>query len=504
MNQPSLKFQHVSFTYPTAPRPLLEDVSVHFTPGWSGLVGANGTGKTTFLKLATGILEPDVGRIEIPPLVLYCPQRTEAMPEKLPALIQAGEKQANVIRDRLGLREDWPGRWETLSYGERKRAQIAVALWQAPDLLAVDEPTNHVDAEARRVLREALFAFPGVGLLVSHDRDLLDSLCGQCLYFEPPDVVVRPGGYSPGTQVAADERKAVEKEYALKKKAFKKIRREAGRRRDLANQYHRKRSKKGLAKHDHDAKQKIDAARLSGKDIVGGKLLRQLDGRLARAQEAMNSVQVKKEFELGIWLPGSTSRRHVLLRYPPGELELGDGKTLQYPPLVIRPTDRIGVTGPNGAGKSTLLRGILPHLNVPSEHLTYVPQEIDLARSREILAEVLGLPKEKLGHLMTIISRLGSRPVRLLESTAPSPGETRKLLLALGMTLLPHIIVLDEPTNHMDLPSIECLEAALAGCPCALLLISHDRRFLEKLTTINWHLSARSDGRTSFALAVKG
>jgi len=502
MSPPFLRFQHVSFTYSTATEPLFEDVSVHAAPGWSGIVGPNGTGKTTFLQLATGMLEPNDGHIDIPPLVLYCPQRTDNMPGTFADLIQATEKQAYIIRAQLGVQEDWLIRWDTLSHGERKRAQIAVALWQEPDVLAIDEPTNHVDADARQVLMQALFAFQGVGLLVSHDRELLDTLCHQCLFIESPTIVTRPGGYSQGIQVAKDEHKAVQKEYTLKRKAYKRIKREAGRRRDLANQYDRKRSKRGIAKHDHDAKAKIDAARISGKDIVGGKLLRQLDGRLAQAEQDLESIQVKKDYTLGIWLPGSVSKRDLLLKYPSGTLELGEQKALKYPQLLIRPTDRIAITGPNGAGKSTLLRHVLPHVNVPEAHVTYVPQEIDLRRSQEILTQVRELPNERLGHVMTIISRLGSRPHRLLESVAPSPGETRKLLLALGMTRLPHIIVMDEPTNHMDLPSIECLETALADCPCALLLVSHDQRFLEKLTRIRWHLSRTGDKEETFTLEL--
>jgi ATPase subunit of ABC transporter with duplicated ATPase domains len=90
---------------------------------------------------------------------------------------------------------------------------------------------------------------------------------------------------------------------------------------------------------------------------------------------------------------------------------------------------------------------------------------------------------------MIIISSLGSDPKKLLESVTPSPGETRKLLLALGVMREPHIILMDEPTNHMDLPSIECLEQALKDCPCAMLLISHDESFLEKLTTIKWKIT---------------
>ena len=94
---------------------------------------------------------------------------------------------------------------------------------------------------------------------------------------------------------------------------------------------------------------------------------------------------------------------------------------------------------------------------------------------------------------MTLISRLGSRPGRLLASTTPSPGEIRKILLARGVERGPHLIVMDEPTNHLDLPSIECLENALAEAPCALLLVSHDERFLARLTTVRWTLVQDGD-----------
>ena len=103
------------------------------------------------------------------------------------------------------------------------------------------------------------------------------------------------------------------------------------------------------------------------------------------------------------------------------------------------------------------------------------------------------LGNEQLGHLMTIVSRLGSRPQRLLETMDPSPGEVRKLLLALGITRAPHLIIMDEPTNHLDLPSIHCLETALQECPCALVLVSHDQYFLDRLATIRWHI-APQDG----------
>jgi ATPase subunit of ABC transporter with duplicated ATPase domains len=182
-------------------------------------------------------------------------------------------------------------------------------------------------------------------------------------------------------------------------------------------------------------------------------------------------------------------------------LDLGGGKRLQYPKLFIHPDDRIGITGRNGSGKSTLIGTLIPALNVPDEQVTYVPQEISASRSRTIIEDVRALPPEQKGHLMTIVSCLGSRPRQLLESDYPSPGEVRKLLLALGMTQEPHVIVMDEPTNHMDLPSIECLEEALAPCPCCLVLISHDREFLGRLTQRRWRI--HTEGANRYRLDVE-
>ena len=111
-----------------------------------------------------------------------------------------------------------------------------------------------------------------------------------------------------------------------------------------------------------------------------------------------------------------------------------------------------------------------------------------------ILAEAKRLPEAVLGDVMRRYSRLGSRPGRLLESAQPSPGEIRKLLLALGIARGPHLIVMDEPTNHLDLPGILCLEEALAAAPCAMLLVSHDERFLERLARKRWSLEETEGG----------
>jgi ABC-type ATPase with predicted acetyltransferase domain len=123
--------------------------------------------------------------------------------------------------------------------------------------------------------------------------------------------------------------------------------------------------------------------------------------------------------------------RDFLLEPPAISLLLGKQERLSYPALMVKPDDRIAVTGPNGAGKSTLIRHIVDSLNVPEEHVTFVPQEIDTLQSKKILARVLGLPDHQLGHLMTMISRLGSRPHRLLDSIEPSPGQIRLLFCSI-------------------------------------------------------------------------
>jgi ATPase subunit of ABC transporter with duplicated ATPase domains len=466
------------------------------------VVGANGTGKTTLLKLATGLLEAVQGNIERPAKALYSPQRTDDIPEQLSELIRAEAKSACIIKSKLGIQDDWVERWLTLSHGERRRAQIGVALWLEPDVLAVDEPTNHLDAEAREIVANALRSFDKVGLLVSHDRELLDSLCHQCLFTEPPNVIVRPGGVTKGMETAKAEQRSLQRQYAVKKRACRRARKEAARRGELARQSQKRRSKRGLARKDHDGREKRDRARVTGKDGVGGKLRRQMEGRLRQAHEQLKDIRVKKQYELGIWLAGCVSNRNFLLELPADSLSLGGCRRLCYPELVIRPSDRIAVTGPNGSGKSTLIRHIVRRLNVPKQRVTYIPQEIDLGKSQGILRQARGLSDDKLGHLMTIVSRLGSRPDRLLESTEPSPGETRKLLLAIGMTYAPHIIVMDEPTNHMDLPSIMCLEEALSECPCSLLLVSHDKRFLERLTAKEWSITEEPNARESFVVRI--
>lgn len=498
MAKPYIKFNRVSFSYHTTVKPLIENLTLHLANGWTGLVGANGCGKTTLLKLSAGILDPVSGSIQRSGPSLYCSQRTDNLPQAADRFFASHRRSARILTERMSLDSGWLDGWSHISHGMRKRLQVAVALWREPDLLALDEPFNHLDMEAKEVIREALETYPGIGLVVSHDRELLDGLCDRCLFFSSNTIACRPGGYTAGMAEQKKEDLSIKRRLDQKKRARKKLQREYQRRKDRARSADRKLSKGNLSAKDRDAKSRIDLARLTGKDGQAGRLQKQLTARMEKLDDDLSQIKTARDVDLGIWLPGSRSTRNYLLDMPGQGLPLG-ADSLKVPRLFIRPEDRIALTGPNGSGKSTLIRRIVTSLNVAPDHLLYIPQEVTEEGAKTLLQQIKRLPSEPLGHLMTIVSRLNSRPVNLMTSEGPSPGETRKLMLALGILNQPHIIIMDEPTNHMDLPSITCLEDALKSSPCALLLVSHDRIFLEALTRIKWTISQTP---THFQLTV--
>ena len=462
---PAVALRDLAFVWDGAIAPLFEHLDLHLPPGFTGVLGANGAGKSTLLRIVAGELAPTSGQVIGATDTCYCAQRTDTAPGELAELLDDWDADAVLLRARLDIEPDFATRWATLSHGERKRAQVACALWRSQAVLAIDEPTNHLDAQARAQLVDALHHYRGVGLLVSHDRDLLDALCVQCLWLEPPAAQVYAGGY---TQAQAQRQQDRASARAARERAVREHARLQGelvRRHEHAAASHRQRSKRGIDRHDHDAKGKVNLARVTdGKD---GAALRQLAGRAAQARERLESARVDKEFTTGVWLPGSRSRRDAVLALEPGSLPLGPARRLHFPALRMRPDARIAIAGPNGAGKSTLLRHLLGNLGVSPAHVVSMPQEVDIAGAERILAEVRALPDERRGHVFTIVSRLGSRP---------------------------HVIVLDEPTNHLDLPSVEALEAALADCPCALLLVSHDARFVAHLARTVWQLEQDARG----------
>lgn len=492
-----LTFENVVFFYDAASEAVFDGLSVQFERGWTGIVGPNGCGKSTLLRLAAGELDPTRGQIRRPGAVTYCAQRTDEPPPGWAAFLGSAEARACRLRGRLGVRPAWFDRWETLSHGERKRAQLGTALWNTPAVLALDEPTNHIDAATRDLLVQVLRRFDGLGLLVSHDRELLDALCGQCLLMGPGYARLRPGGYTQASAQQRADEAYVQAQRDAARAELKRLQREAQQRRQAADQADQARSKRHIDRHDHSAKAAIDAARVTGKDAVAGRRLRQLQGRIVQAAARVDEHSMRNPGKMGIQFQGTQARRPVLLRLGAGELTLGDGRRLTWPALTIPRAARIALTGANGTGKSTLVRHLLAQLDLTEEAVVYLAQELDSVQATAAVDELRHLPPARRGEVLSHISRLGSDPLAVLATELPSPGEARKILLALGMTRQPCLIVMDEPTNHLDLPSIECLEAALADCPIALLLVSHDMSFLSRCVGSRWIFEDEDDGSIS-------
>ncbi len=154
---------------------------------------------------------------------------------------------------------------------------------------------------------------------------------------------------------------------------------------------------------------------------------------------------------------------------------------------MISSGEKIGITGKNGSGKTTFIKQIVEQLKFPGQDLIYIPQEIDNKSVNELMKRIGTLKDSEKGKIMTIVSKLNSDPKHLLQTDEPSPGEVRKLLLAEGISYSPALIIMDEPTNHMDIPSIEWIENALNQCACPVLLVSHDTVFLQNVVSAYWN-----------------
>ena len=245
----------VSYSYPGSTQTVLDGVRAVFPVGWTGIIGNNGCGKSTLVRIATGMLAPDSGTVSPRGLVVaYCEQDATIPPDRLEDFACSWEQAAVRLRVDLGVDDDWPWRYDTLSSGQQRRLQVAVALWEAPDVLVMDEPTNHVDALTRRAILRALAGYRGVGLLISHDRELLDALAGQCLCFEGARVVMRPGGYTQAGEQAACDTKTAQRQRRDAKREAARIQAEAARRRNEASKSAAKRSTRHLDAKDHDGK----------------------------------------------------------------------------------------------------------------------------------------------------------------------------------------------------------------------------------------------------------
>ena len=479
----SVKIRGLSYRYPSAAEPIFSGIDLDIEAGWSVITGVNGAGKTTLLKLISKTLKSEKGMITGNDLVVYCAQSTEFEPEALETFMYTYTKEAFKIRDLLGVDDAWIGAWDVLSHGERKRLQLAVAFWQESDVLMVDEPTNHLDQKSQAIVLEALKSYKGIGILVSHDRALLEALSTHTIMIKSGEVLKYRSKFSLA-QEAYDQTLSHQKKVRSEQEhELKKLGKRVQMEREKVSLAKQRFSKKSVGRFDSAEKEKINGAIFTGKDKKDGQILQSTMTKQRQLRENMKTLN--KEYATGIDFEGNMQRHHFPVAVEASEIVLFEGTTLSFPRLSLELGEKVGVSGENGAGKSSFIRYFVEKVDFQHEFL-YIPQEITDAEAQRLFDEVNALASEEKGELFTLVQRLGSDAKALLQSSVPSPGEVRKLLIAQGLLKHPSLIILDEPTNHMDLDSIASLEASLKMYRGALVFITHDKTFLENLSTKHW------------------
>jgi len=492
MTSSLVRLQGASFQFTDA-NPILHDVDLVLTPGWTGLVGANGAGKTTLLRLVDGTLRPSAGLVRREPdgaRVATCQQEVHDRTDAIVGFAGAWDGPARRLHGRLRLDPDAIDRWPTLSAGERKRWQIGAALAEEPDVLLLDEPTNHLDASARAWLLDALRAFPGVGVVVSHDRAVLDSLTARTVRVDRGRAMSWPVPYSQARvawelerQQRVDARQSAQDEarrLQRQRDALQREREGAERQRSAGARMRNR--------NDSDARGILAQTKADWAEAAlarrAGITRRRVDDALAQ----IDPIEVDVELGRSVFAQFERCPQAFLAVREAAPIVRGGRTIVDAPTLAWGRGDRIRLEGPNGAGKTTLVQALLEHARVDVDRLLVLPQDPAPASIASALAWLHALPPAERGRVLSIVAALGVAPDRLLATARPSPGEARKLLIARGLGSQAWGLVLDEPTNHLDLPALERLEAALAAYPGALLLVTHDDAFARACTTSRWRI----------------
>jgi len=487
----TLQINNLFYKYPYSSISVFENINLEFHKEWTAIVGSNGSGKSTLLKLISKELKSEETTIKGNDLVHYCPQSTEKEPKYIKEYMMTHTSKAFKTRDMLGIKDSYVSKWSELSHGERKRLQIALALFSESDVLMVDEPTNHLDVKSKEIVKQALKNFKGIGILVSHDRELLDELSKTTMMIKDSKITT----YRLKFSLAVDEYKKstlhLQKMQDLHEEKLKKLDRVIQSQRDKVILSKGRVSKRNLDSNDSDSRAKINLAKLTGKDKNDGQMLKRTQAK--RKQLLNESIVLNKQSKIGISFDIEKSKKSFPIIIEPYVLEVSEKQKLSFPRLSIEEYDKISIVGDNASGKSSFINFILAQIRL-NDTVLYIPQEITEDESKRVFKELKDMPKDKKGELYTLIKRLSGEPKQLIQSSLPSPGEVRKLLIAKGLLSKPSLIILDEPTNHMDLESIEALESALQDYFGTLIIISHDKFFVDGLSTVVWSFEQVEEG----------
>ena len=428
-------------------RPLFADLSVTVSAGDRlGVVGLNGTGKSTLLRVMAGLLEPESGLVRRgrDVRVSMLPQRPSLPPGTVRAAVGEGWEAAAVL-EHLGMGPMADAPVDTLSGGQAKRVALARCLVEESDLLILDEPTNHLDIEAITWLEARLARHRGGLVLVTHDRYVLDRVTTRVLELDRGTGYVHDGGYA-----GYLEGKTRREESAA---ASESTRRNLARR-ELAW------LRRGAPARTRKPRARIEAAEAL---LSGG------------PQAAARSGELDLHF-------GTPRLGDKVVELHGVGHRWGDGPLLfSGLDMLLDPRERLGIVGPNGSGKSTLLDVIAGRLaptegrveHGPTVRLGYYDQ---LGTSLDEAAPVYTLVTDgRLLERFWFDADAQRAPVGLL-----SGGERRRLQLVLTLAERPNVLLLDEPTNDLDLDTLRALEDFLEDWPGALVVVSHDRAFLAR------------------------
>jgi ATP-binding cassette subfamily F protein uup len=443
-------------------RPLFTDVSLTVNTGDRlGIVGINGTGKSTLLRVLAGTTEPEVGTIRRGrELSLAVLDQDAALPPGmvLDAVLETGAEkwEAEAALTRLGMGEFFSESTAELSGGEKKRVALATALVRPSNLLILDEPTNHLDIDGIVWLEERLVAYRGGLILVTHDRVVLDRLTTHVLELDRGNSHLHTGGYASYLEGKAARTAAAESAEAVRKNLA---------RQELAW------LRRGAPARTSKPKYRVEAA----KTLIG-----------AKPEGPARPAELHLEFP-------TPRLGDIVIELDQLVGSAPDGRELFGPfDLKLDPRERLAIRGGNGVGKSTLLN-MMAKQTEPAKgsvrwgttvELAYYTQQSEDAldpgaRVREVIAGPNRKPDWTDARLLEAF--WFDSDAQWAQVSTLSGGERRRLHLLTILASKPNVMLLDEPTNDLDLETLRSLEDFLQDWPGALVVVSHDRAFLNRV-----------------------